>query len=266
MINKLFFFGFILLILHSCGSVRQNVPPSGEVEDQSLIAFQQAYKSSLPAFDYVQIRTRMDAAIDGKNVNATLRLYIDNEDLIWANASMLGITGARAHITPEGVKAYEVLDKTFIDSDFTFFNEKLKVNFIDYNRLQQLLLGQLFLIEPWTSYSLETTSENEYALHYKQNEALNRNPQNGKYIHSFFLDSNYRLNRVEIVDKSSETTITATYEGWHQINGRNLPGKVNVVIKGKDTDSFNLEYNNFDFTQMNPPFRIPEGYSPRKLN
>ena len=252
--------------MQSCGTVKNKVPATGNVEDQTIKAFQAAYQNALPTFEYVQIRSKMEASLDGKNVSATLRLYIDNQDLIWANASMLGITGARAYITPDGVKAYEVLDKTYIDSDFSFFNEKLKVNFINYERLQQLLLGQLFLIEPWSSYSLETTPENQYVLNYKLNAELQQNPIQGKYIHTFYLDSNYRLTKVLIYDNASETTIIANYEGWHQINGNNFPGKVNVVIKGKDDDSVNLEFNNFDFTQMTPPFRIPEGYSPRKLN
>ena len=264
--NYIFLITIAIFSLQSCGTTKNKVPATGDVEDQTLKTFISAYESNIPQFDYLQIKSKIDADVAGKKLNATLRLYIDTDDLIWANASMLGITGARANITPQKVQAYEVLDKTYVDSDFSFFNEKLKVNFLNFERLQQLLLGQLFLIEPWTSYELETTDENRYSLKYKQNQALQQNPQEGKYIHTFYLDSNYRLTQVSIFDKSTDTSITANYDGWHQIDGKNLPGKVKILVKSKETETITLEYNTFDFSQMNPPFRIPNGYEPIKLD
>lgn len=262
----LFISGILLFILQSCATTKKTVPATGEIADQSLNTFKTAYLASLPAFEHLQIRSKLDADIDDKSNTATLRLYFDRDDLIWANVSLLGITGARANITPDKVQAYEVLDKTFIDSDFTFFNEKLKVNFINFERLNQLLLGQLFLIEPWTSYTLDTSDPNRYALKYKLNDELTKNPQEGKYIHTFYLDSNYRLSQVSIFDKSSNTSITVNYDSWQLLNGKNYPGKVKILIKGKEEDRIDLEYNNFDFSSMNPPFKIPENYTPRKIN
>ena len=178
----------------------------------------------------------------------------------------MGITGARANIVPGKVQAYEILDKTYIDSDFSYFNDKLKVNFIDFNRLKSLLLGRLFLIEGWSSYELETTSDNLYSLKYKLNNDLLKKPVEGKYIHTFYLDSNYRLTQVAIQDPNSDTSITVNYENWIEVNGQNFPGRVKILVKAKDNDKIELEYNNFDFTETNPPFKIPSGYSPREIN
>ena len=52
---------------------------------------------------------------------------------------------ARANITPAGIKAYEKINKTYIDSNFDYINNLLKVNFIDYSALQNLLLGKTFI-------------------------------------------------------------------------------------------------------------------------
>ena len=56
------------------------------------------------------------------------------------------------------------------------------------------------------------------------------------------------------------------YDSWQLLNGKNYPGKVKILIKGKEEDRIDLEYNNFDFSSMNPPFKIPENYTPRKIN
>ena len=253
-------------MLQSCGTLKKSAPAAGEVESQNLASFKEAYNAALPNFDHLQIRSRIDADVNDKSVKATLRLYLDGNDRIWANASMLGITGARANITQDKVQAYEVLDKTFIDSDFTFFNQKLKVNFITFDKLKQLLLGQLFLIDAWENYRIETTENNQYALSYKLNDALKKKPVDGKYIHTFYLDSNYRLTKVEIFDSESNTEITVNYTNWQLVENKNLPGIVNVLVKGEKEDKIELEYNNFDFSETDPPFRIPDGYTERKID
>lgn len=257
---------FSLWVLQSCGTLKKTSPSTGEVKDQTLRVFKDAYENSLPSFDYLQIRSKIDANVNGKSNSATLRFYFDKDERIWANASILGITGARANITPGKVQAYEVLDKTYIDSDFSFFNEKLKVNFINFERLKSLLLGQLFLIDDWNAYELQTTADNLYELTYKSNADLLKKPKEGKYIHTFYLDSNYRLSKVDILDPNSKTSILVSYENWVEVEGRDFPSRVKILVKAKDNDKIELEYNNFDFSETNPPFRIPNGYSPREIN
>lgn len=266
MIKKLTILSLIfLLVLQSCGTNKKSMSTSGEVEKQTLMTFKKAYESQIPKFQHLRIKSRLNADVNDKSINAGLKLYLQTDERIWANVSMFGITGARANITQYNVKAYEVLDKTYIDSDFSFFNEKLKVDFITFKRLNQLLLGQLFLIESWTSYSVETSSDNLYLIKYKLNEELKKKPQDGKYIHTFYLDSSFRLNKVVIQDNVNNVNITVNYTNWQQVEGKNLPGVVKILVNSDKTDKVELEYNNFDFSEMNPPFRIPSGYKEREL-
>ncbi|MXV37138.1 DUF4292 domain-containing protein [Flavobacteriaceae bacterium Ap0902] len=267
MIRNIVFIIIAVLLLQSCGTANKTAKTQTEVvEDQGLLTFRDNYVNALPTFNYLQIKSRINADIKGKSHSATLRLYFEKDSMIWANASMLGITGARAKITPDQVEAYEVIDRTFIRDNFDYINQKLKVDFIDFQKFQQLLLGQLFLIEPWSAYRLETTKDNHYALIYKENDALRNKPQDQKYIHTFYLDGDYRLNKVDVLDSKSNTHITIDYTNWQLIGDKQIPGAVKILVKGKDTDIITLDYNNFEFSQMNPPFRIPENYKERTLN
>lgn len=265
MIKKLSILLLIFLALQSCKTVHKSAKATAEVEEQNLMSFRSHYEASLPQYKYLQIKSRIEADLNGKSQNANLKLYVEKDQMIWANVSLLGITGARAKITPTQVQAYEVIDKTYIQDQFDFINQKLKVNFINFERFQQLLLGQLFLIEPWNAYQLETTEDNQYQLSYKRNAALKTHPEKNQYIHAFYLDSNYKLNKVEVADSESKTQITVTYDHWQIVNNQTLPGAVKILIKGKETDQIKLEYNNFDFSEMNPPFRIPDNYKERTL-
>lgn len=255
----------VLFFLQSCGTHKNVVEASGEVKNQKLATFYNAYQKTLPDFDALQIKSKIKTNVDGKSISANLKLYIENQKKIWLNASILGITGARALITPQGLQAYTVLDKSYIEGDFGYFNQLLKVDFIDYSRLQQLLLGQLFLIESLDSYDISTTN-NQYVLTYTDNEKLAKSPVEGKYIHSFYLDSNYRLQKVEIEEPKDKIKITATYDHWQLLKNKNLPGSVHVSVVGEKTeDQVHLDYNHFSFEKTNPPFKIPGNYKKKEI-
>lgn len=256
----------LTLILSACRPQKNVVKAKGEAQDQALTTFYAKYDSQLPKFKQVQIKSKIRTDIKGKNLSANLRLYIKDQQQIWANASILGITGARINITPNKVQGYSVLNKEYVDSSFDYFNDLLKVNFITYDRLQQLLLGQLFLIGKKQDYSLKTTEDNQYVLSYNKNAEIEKSPKKNQYIHHFYLDSNYRLKKVEVLDPISQTNIEVTYDEWQKFNELNFPSLVKIVINGKQKDIVELDYTNFVFQENNPPFKIPSGYKEKKIN
>lgn len=261
---------YYFLILCALFFVQCAVQPvereEGEVVNLNRDAFLQQYNATNPSFTDLQIRGRVTANLSGRQNSATSRIYIQNDERIWVNLSMLGITGARAHITPNKVQAYEVIDRTYIDGDFAFFNEKLKVDFINFERLQQLLLGRMIMLESADAYRLHVERDlNRYVLEYVNQ--TNRPGSNGQvFAHKYFFDSNFRLQLVEMQDRNSNTSLTANYGNWTETAGGTFPEIVKVVIKGTQTDEITLEYNTFDFSPMDAPFNIPSGYSPREIN
>lgn len=262
--NKYLLILITLFFIQSCSVVKKSVPPSGVAVKQSVKSFINSYEDNSVELDFLQIQARVKTDLNNKQNSANLKLYIEKER-IWANVSLLGITGARANITPQGVKAYEILDKTYIDGDFAFFNEKLKVDFIDFDKLKRILLGQMFLISSYKDYELNVSDQNQYILSYKNNNKLKNKAVAGKYIHSYYLDSNYRLEKIHIIDPKSKTEINVFYDDWLKIEDKNLPNSVKIFIKDKENNQIELKYNNFDFSEMNPPFRIPKNYKKRKL-
>lgn len=250
------------LSLNSCTIQKKVVRATGAVEQQELMEFIENYRKQVPVFSDLQIKSKIHTDFNGKRMNANLKLYIKDNQRIWANASLFGITGARANITPNKVQFYNVLERTYVDDNFEFFNHLLKVNFINYERLQQLLLGQLFLVNDLSNYKIELAKDNQYILKYKVKDTSNPN----EIPHSFYLDSNYRLKKVEITEPKKSTDITITYSEWQVFDGMNFPSLVKVLINGKQKDEIELDYTNFVFSSVNPPFKIPSGYKKQKIN
>ncbi len=232
-----------------------------EMKTSSIVKSALAQK---PQFVHLTINSKINADIDGNSVGLNGKIYVQNGKKIWVNVSKFGVNGARALITPDGFKAYEKLDRTYIDGDFSYFNNLLKVDFIDYDKLQNLLLGQIFIDMKAGEFNSEIV-QNEYVLSYKDNEKIQRNPQEGKYIQIYTLDSNFRLKNANLKDPKTQMELEISYDSWQKVGTQFFPKTVKVLVKDKKTQKVELEYNNFTFEESQTPFEIPSGYKPNKL-
>lgn len=262
--NKLYIFlAFIFgLISLSCKTAKLATESTAkEVQTAKLI---QTVLSQRPVFTDLTIQSKINAEIDGNNVGLTGKIYVENGKKIWVNVSKFGITAARAMITPEGFRAYEILDRTFIDGDFSYFNQLLKVDFIDYEKLQNLLLGRIF-VELHPDEFQSRISDNTYILTYKGNDDLEKNPKEGEYIQTYQFGSDFLLKSAYIKDPKSSMELTVDYMNWKLVGTQSFPQNVKILVKDKKTQQVELEYNNFTFQKSETPFEIPSGYKPNRL-
>jgi hypothetical protein len=253
---------FIFLIAIISCSTQKSATKNAE-EMKTLTIINNSLKQK-PVFTDLTIQAKIQAEIDGNSIGLNGKIYIQNEKKIWVNVSKFGINAARALITPTGFKAYEKLDRTYIDGDFTYFNNLLKVDFIDYQTLQNLLLGRIFTEMKPADFQSEILN-NEYVLTYKDNENLMSNPKEGKYIQTYTFGNDYLLRKAVIKDPDSKMELQIDYSNWLKVGIQPFPKNVKVLVKDKKTQKVELEYNNFTFEQSETPFEIPSGYKPNKL-
>lgn len=259
---KYLFLTAFLFVLASCSTQKGATGTSAEEMKTSAIV-----KNALaqkPRFVHLSINSRINADIDNTSVGLNGKIYIRDGQKIWVNVSKFGISAARALITPDGFKAYEKLERTYIDGDFSYFNNLLKVDFIDYEKLQNLLLGQIFVDMKASEFNSEIQGNN-YVLTYKENDRIERSPSDGKYVQIYTLDSNFRLMNAYLKDPSSQMELEISYGGWQKVGTQFFPKNVKVLVKDKKTQQVELEYNNFTFEESQTPFEIPSGYKPNKL-
>src|SRR6218665_320793 len=137
---------FSALIVTSCSvkkqSENQPVSITKPIENNSQFFSAIAKKSS---FDAVKINSKIDARTGSFIPTLDAVIYVENGQKVWMNLTAVILQAARSVATPEGIKGYYKLDKTYIDSDFSYLNKLLNVNFIDYNALQNLLIGKTFI-------------------------------------------------------------------------------------------------------------------------
>lgn len=249
------------LFLSSCKTANVAATDAVEMKTASVITKTLAQK---PVFTHLTINSKINADIDDVSTSVNGRIYINNGKKIWVNVSKFGITGARALITPEGFKAYEKLDRSYIDGDFSYFNRLLKVDFIDYDKLQNLLLGRIFVEMKASEFNSEII-DNQYVLNYKENEQLLQSPKDGKYIQTYKIGADFYLQEAFLKDPKSQMELLVSYSNWIKVGSQTFPKNVKVIVKDKKTQKVELEYNNFTFEQIDTPFEIPSGYKPNDI-
>ncbi len=252
----------LLLVLASCST--QKGATGSSTEEMKTASIVKNALAQKPQFVHLTINSKINAEIDDNSVGLNGKIYVQNGKKIWVNVSKFGVSGARALITPDGFKAYEKLDKTYIDGDFSYFNNLLKVDFIDYDKLQNLLLGRIFVDMKTGDFSSEIL-QNQYVLNFKENDQIERNPKEGKYVQTYTLDADFRMKRAYLKDPKTGMELDITYDNWQKVGTQFFPKSVKVLVKDKKTQKVELEYNNFTFEESQTPFEIPSGYKPNKL-
>lgn len=258
------FFGLsILLAFISCGTAK-NIPGGNEAAGMSTSAFVKKIKTQKPIFKDLTIQSRIDVDIDDNRASLSGKIYIRNKEKIWVNVSKFGLTAARALITPDGFQAYEKLNKTYIDGGFQYFNNLLKVDFIDYEKLQDLMLGRIFVELNPKDFELEIEN-NQYLLAFADNQKILKHPKEGKYFQTYRFDDSFRLVEAQLKDPASGMELEISYSGWISVGPQQFPKYVKVLVKDKKTQKVELEYNNFTFVESPTPFEIPSGYKPNGI-
>jgi len=260
--KKYLIYIFLILTAVSCGSRKSITPtPTGigqPMEDTS--AFFADIENPVQ-FDALKISSRIKIS-NGKlipTLNATF--YIEKDKKVWTNiTAFMGLFGgARGIATPQGIKAYEKINKTYIDSDFSYLNNLLGVNFINFQALQNLLVGKTFVPINPKKYEVQEFPD--------KIQVTSKNPQKVKvdgkessYHITLNYDKEYKLSNVQINDVHSPNELKIEYSNYIKLQNEYFPQNVKVNIKNKKDDEIFIENTNFEFSQMETPYSVPANY------
>lgn len=259
------FISLLILVfaLSSCATSKIKSTENKDVQPDTTISSKYFYDNILKKsdFDVLKITSKIDIQ-NIPNINATI--YIENNQKVWMNMSAFFINVARGVATPQGIKAYEKIDKTYIDSDFTYLNKLLNINFLDYSSLQNLLLGKVFIPINEKDFSITQSSEN-YILKSIKNQKIVVDGKTNEYAIELLFSKNFDLEKVSLVNPNNSDQLLLSYENWTNLNGLRLPQSVKINIKEKKSRQILIENTKFEFSKMETPYTIPNNYKKREL-
>ena len=225
------------------------VAPANYLSAKKII---ENYYTNKNEFSTLYIKSSARYADDKQTQNVTAEIRIKKDEQILISIRFLGITMAKALITPTMVSYYEKINGNYFEGDFSSLSQCLGTD-LDYNKIQNMLLGQA--IDDLTKGKyIESLLEHTYRL----DDTSNINTKK-----SFFLDADkFLVQKQEITQTAEERMIKVAYADNKVYNEGILPSSVLInTFQKKGNTEINLEYNSVTFNQeLSFPYSVPNGY------
>jgi hypothetical protein len=244
-----------LMVLVSCKTKQAVVIATPEVPKTKGISAEEIitnhYNNKIN-FATVYIKSNVHFSDEKQTQNVTAEIKIKKDEQILISVRFLGITMAKALITPSSVSYYEKMNGTYFEGDFTGLSQWLGTG-LDFAKIQNMLLGEAF----------DNLQQGKYALSKGEQGFELADLQSGQTKKTFFLDTEkFQIQKQEISQPEQDRMIQVSYSEHASFNEGSVPMQILIhafQTKGKTEISFN--YNTINFNEeLSFPYSIPNGY------
>ncbi|MCD0464330.1 DUF4292 domain-containing protein [Flavobacterium sp. ENC] len=199
---------------------------------------------------YIKSSARYVDEKQSQNVSAEIKIEKDKQILI--SVRFLGITMAKALITPSSVSYYEKINSTYYEGDFTSLSKWLGTE-LDYSKVQNLLIGEALDDLRKGKYT-QTIVENLFRLEDEKETNIKK---------TFFLEpEKYLLQKEQISQPSENRTLEIRYSDTKTFDQGTIPTAIEInAVQPKGKTDINLNYNNITFNEeLSFPYSVPSDY------
>ena len=217
-----------------------------------------------PSFQQIKINSRVNVETGNFIPTLDATIYIENGQKVWMNMIAVFLNVGRGIATPDGIQGYEKWNKTYIESDFSYLNNLLNVNFIDFNSLQNLLIGKTFIPVNEKDFVL-TKNAQGYTLTSAKNLKFENDGKISEYAVQLDYANDFNLSKVNLKNVNSADNLEVSYSNWTTFESTNLPTNVKILIKGTKTSQIMLENTKFDSSKMETPYSVPNNYTKTEI-
>ena len=253
---KKILFLLTIIFLSSCKSkgVFVDTKTPTAVKDSDVLTSEkiiQNHYSNKNDFSTLYIRANAKYRHDDDSQSVTAEVKIKKDEKILVSIRVLGITMAKALITPKGVKYYEKINGNYFEGNYEALSQWLGTD-LDFNKIQNMLIGHPIDDLTKGNYSF-TETDKFYTL----------NAIDDKTEKSFFFEAeHFLLKKQEIRQPEKERSFEVDYPKFQNFASGIFPAGLNInafQTKGKTT--ITVDYNSITFNEdLSFPYDVPDGY------
>ena len=246
------YLAFVLLILFASCKTKAVLAEGKASTSLSADKIIESYDNNKIDFStlYIKASARYEDEKQAQNVQAEIRIKKDEKILI--SVRVLGITMAKALITPSAVKYYDKIGNKYFEGDFSTLSKWIGTD-LDYQKLQNMFLGKTIDDLHGAKYDASII-EKLYKLQSNPNSTTNK---------SFYFESdNYLVKKQEINQSAQERTLQIEYPDYKRYDSLILPLSLAIDARQKESKTnINIEYKNISVNEeLTFPYNVPEGY------
>ena len=208
-------------------------------------------------FKTAYIKANIDYADNKQSLSLSTDIRIKKDEIILVSIKMIGITMAKAIITPTQVRYYEKIGGKYFEGDYKTLSNLLGTD-LDFQKAQNMLLGQ----------TIDDLSKGNYSLSMEEGSPKLEETTKENFNKSYLFDGNsFWLKRQEITQKTPERKMMVNYSNYNSYPECVLPGEL-LIFANQDnkTTNITIEYKNATFNEdLTFPYSVPSGYEQIKL-
>ncbi len=240
------------LTLVSCKSKSVVVEATKKESRMSANSIIENYSNNKMEFSTLYIKSNAQYADSKQTQNVTAEIKIKKDEQILVSIRFLGITMAKALITPTSVSYYEKINGSYFEGDFSALSQWLGTD-LDFNKVQNLLLGRAIDDLKKGKYTESLVGQT-----YRLEDASDNNIKK-----SFFFDANtFLVKKQEITQTTEGRKIQVDYSNTIVYEEAILPSNLLIsTFQEKGKTEINLDYTTITFNEeLSFPYSVPNGY------
>jgi hypothetical protein len=242
----------VISTLVSCGGTKK-ITNKATTEDIATARLIENYYANSFDFTTLVARTRVRYEDKKTRQTVTVNIRIEKDKKIWLSASILGITGAKALITPEKVSFYEKINRRYFEGDFSFLSQYFGVQ-MDFEQLQRLLIGQTVYNLREGDYQVDQVEGLYKITPKKQLDLLN--------LFFYMEPQDFLIKKQQVTQPQDNLSLDVNYTEHQLVKGKPFPKNIGIqVLENADPTSIDIEYRSVEVdVPVRFPFSIPSGY------
>lgn len=244
-----FAIGTVMVLFVSCKSGKVVTDGAVDKNISAKAIIKSHYQNELD-FKTLSGRMKIDYSNGEDNQGVSVSLRMKKDEAIWISAPF-GVV--KAYITPDRVSFYNKLQNEYFDGDFSYLSNLLGTD-LDFEKVQNLLLGQALFNLRDDKYAIEITNEN-YQLKPKKAAEL--------FKTLFQIEpKNFKMATQQLSQPSQKRLLEIEYQKYQKINKWVIPNEILITAVDKETtNTIAIEYRNIEFDKsLNFPYKIPKGF------
>ena len=245
---------FLIIFLVSCKAKVVAVAETKVTKDTIMTAEKviENHYQNKNDFSTLYIKANAKYQDDKQSQNVTAEIKIKKDDKILISVRVLGITMAKALITPTSVQYYEKIGNKYFEGDYAGLSKWIGTD-LDFNKVQNIFLGK----------ALDDLHKAQYQVSISDNWYKLENNSDSITKKAFFFEGNKFLIKKQLVTQPSlERTLQIQYPDYKKYDEMILPLSFIIDAFQKEAQTnINIDYKNVTFNEdLSFPYSVPEGY------
>lgn len=240
-----------VFIMVSCKSkqVLVSSEANNEISAQKIIT--NHYNNNFD-FSTLYIKASAKYQDDKQTQGVTAEIKIKKNEKILISVRFLGITMAKALITPELVQYYEKINGSYFEGDYAALSQWLGTD-LDYSKVQNMLLGKT--IDDLTKSKYKVTIVDKL---YKLVDTEDENTQK----QFFFEAEQFLVKKQEVSQQQLARRFQIIYPEYQKQNDIFLPLLLNIEANQDDKKTtIDIDYKSVSVNEeFSFPYSVPDGY------